>query len=134
MQSRPAAPRPCSALSRALLASTILVPALSLTTAAAAQDVLPEIVVSATATRTSNAIVGTSSTVITAEDIARSPAQTVQDIIAQTPGVQSTSLYGGVNGTGSSVDLRGFGATATSNTRVPSPGRGRFRIPFCPAV
>ncbi|OPF95667.1 TonB-dependent receptor [Rhodopseudomonas palustris] len=123
MQSRPAAPRPCSALSRALLASTILVPALSLTTAAAAQDVLPEIVVSATATRTSNAIVGTSSTVITAEDIARSPAQTVQDIIAQTPGVQSTSLYGGVNGTGSSVDLRGFGATATSNTLFLINGR-----------
>ncbi|MFL9499972.1 TonB-dependent receptor [Rhodopseudomonas palustris] len=123
MQSRPAAPRPCSALSRALLASTILVPALSLTTPAAAQDVLPEIVVSATATRASSAIVGTSSTVITAEDIARSPAQTVQDIIAQTPGVQSTSLYGGVNGTGSSVDLRGFGATATSNTLFLINGR-----------
>lgn len=123
MHSRPAAPRPCSALSRALLASTILVPALSLATPAAAQDVLPEIVVSATATRASNAIVGTSSTVITAEDIARSPAQTVQDIIAQTPGVQSTSLYGGVNGTGSSVDLRGFGATATSNTLFLINGR-----------
>lgn len=123
MQSRPAAPRPCSALSRALLASTILVPALSLATPAAAQDVLPEIVVSATATRTSNAIVGTSNTVITADDIARSPAQTVQDIIAQTPGVQSTSLYGGVNGTGSSVDLRGFGATATSNTLFLINGR-----------
>ncbi|MGX7743225.1 TonB-dependent receptor [Rhodopseudomonas parapalustris] len=123
MHSRSAAPRPCSALSRALLASTILVPALSLATPAAAQDVLPEIVVSATSTRTSNAIVGTSSTVITAEDIARSPAQTVQDIIAQTPGVQSTSLYGGVNGTGSSVDLRGFGATATSNTLFLINGR-----------
>ncbi|NEW88084.1 TonB-dependent receptor [Rhodopseudomonas sp. WA056] len=123
MHSRPAAPRPCSALSRALLASTILVPSLSLITPATAQDVLPEIVVSATATRTSNAIVGTSSTVITAEDIARSPAQTVQDIIAQTPGVQSTSLYGGVNGTGSSVDLRGFGATATSNTLFLINGR-----------
>ncbi|MFZ5737255.1 MAG: TonB-dependent receptor [Pseudomonadota bacterium] len=123
MQSRPAAPRPCSALARALLASTILVPALSLATPAAAQDVLPEIVVSATATRTSSSIVGTSSTVITADDIARSPAQTIQDIIAQTPGVQSTSLYGGVNGTGSSVDLRGFGATATSNTLFLINGR-----------
>jgi iron complex outermembrane receptor protein len=123
MDSRPAAPRPCSGLSRALLASTVLVPSLSLITPAAAQDMLPEIVVSATATRTSNAIVGTSSTVITAEDIARSPAQTVQDIIAQTPGVQSTSLYGGVNGTGSSVDLRGFGATATSNTLFLINGR-----------
>ncbi|RED38767.1 iron complex outermembrane receptor protein [Rhodopseudomonas thermotolerans] len=123
MHSRPAAPRPCSGLSRALLASTVLVPSLSLITPAAAQDMLPEIVVSATATRTSTSIVGTSSTVITADDIARSPAQTVQDIIAQTPGVQSTSLYGGVNGTGSSVDLRGFGATATSNTLFLINGR-----------
>ena len=52
----------------------------------------------ATAVRQFNGIVGASSTVITAEEIARSPAQTVQEIIAQTPGVQLTTLYGGVNG------------------------------------
>jgi iron complex outermembrane receptor protein len=39
-----------------------------------------------------------STTVITAEEIAHSPAQTVQEIIAQVPGVQLTSLFGGVNG------------------------------------
>ncbi len=107
---------------RALLCSTILASSLIAAIApASAQDMLPTIDV--TATRTSNAIVGTSSTVITADDIAHSPAQTVQDIIAQTPGVQTTSLYGGVNGTGSSVDLRGFGATATSNTLFLINGR-----------
>ncbi|MCP9628174.1 TonB-dependent receptor [Rhodopseudomonas palustris] len=107
---------------RALLCSTILASSLIAALApAAAQDMLPTINV--TATRTSDAIVGTSSTVITADDIAHSPAQTVQDIIAQTPGVQTTSLYGGVNGTGSSVDLRGFGATATSNTLFLINGR-----------
>jgi iron complex outermembrane receptor protein len=68
-------------------------------------------------------IVGTASTVITAEDIAHSPAQTVQEIIAQTPGVQLTSLFGGVNGAKTSVDLRGFGAFATSNTLVLINGR-----------
>jgi iron complex outermembrane receptor protein len=68
-------------------------------------------------------IVGTSATVITAEDIARSPAQTLQEIIAQTPGVQLTSLFGGVNGARTSVDLRGFGAFATSNTLVLINGR-----------
>ena len=60
---------------------------------------------------------------ITAEEIAHSPAQTVQEIIAQTPGVQLTSLYGGVNGVKTSVDLRGFGAFATSNTLVLINGR-----------
>lgn len=68
-------------------------------------------------------IVGASTTVITAEDIARSPAQTVQEIIAQTPGVQLTSLYGSVNGVGTSVDLRGFGAFATANSLVLINGR-----------
>jgi iron complex outermembrane receptor protein len=68
-------------------------------------------------------IVGTSATIITAEEIAHSPAQTLQEIIAQTPGVQLTSLYGGVNGARTSVDLRGFGAFATSNSLVLVNGR-----------
>ena len=68
-------------------------------------------------------IVGASATVITADDIAHSPAQTLQEIIAQTPGVQLTSLFGGVNGAKTSVDLRGFGAFATSNTLVLINGR-----------
>src|SRR5215218_5474589 len=61
-------------------------------------------------------IVGASATVISAAEIAHSPAQTLQEIIAQTPGVQLTSLFGGVNGAKTSVDLRGFGAFATSNS------------------
>src|SRR6266567_926529 len=78
---------------------------------------------SAPAIRQFNGIVGASATVITSEDIARSPAQTVQEIIAQTPGVQLKSLYGGVNGAGTAVDLRGFGAFASSNTLVLMNGR-----------
>lgn len=68
-------------------------------------------------------IVGASTSVITAEEIRQSPAQTVQEIIAQTPGVQLTSLYGGVNGVKTGVDIRGFGAFATSNTLVLINGR-----------
>ncbi len=75
------------------------------------------------AVRQFSGIVGASTSVITADDIAHSPAQTVQEIIAQTPGVQLTSLYGGVNGVKTSVDLRGFGAFATSNTLVLINGR-----------
>ena len=47
----------------------------------------------------------------------------MQEIIAQAPGVQLTSLFGGVNGAKTSVDLRGFGAFATSNTLVLINGR-----------
>lgn len=68
-------------------------------------------------------IVGASSTVITAEQIAHSPSQTLAEIIAQTPGVQLTSLFGGLNGAKTSVDLRGFGAFATANTLVLVNGR-----------
>src|SRR5258708_7196989 len=76
-----------------------------------------------TAVRQFNGIVGTSATIITAEEIAHSPAQTLSEIIAQVPGVQLTSLYGGVNGVKTSVDLRGFGAFATANTLVLINGR-----------
>jgi iron complex outermembrane receptor protein len=75
------------------------------------------------AIRQFNGIVGGATSVITADDIARSPANTVQEVIAQTPGVQLTSLYGGVNGVKTSVDLRGFGAFATSNTLLLINGR-----------
>src|SRR5262245_48658982 len=68
-------------------------------------------------------IVGASSTVITAEQIAHSPSQTLPEIIAQTPGVQLTTLFGGVNGANTSVDLRGFGAFAKANTLVLVNGR-----------
>ena len=65
-------------------------------------------------------IVGTSSTVITAEEIAHSPAQTLQEIIAQVPGVQLTSLcLAASTAPRPSVDLRGFGAFATC--QYPGP-------------
>jgi iron complex outermembrane receptor protein len=70
-----------------------------------------------------NGIVGTSSTVITAADIAHSPYHTVQEILGQVPGIQLNSFYGGVNGVGTSVDLRGFGAFAKSNSLVLINGR-----------
>lgn len=68
-------------------------------------------------------IVGASSTVITADDIAHSPTQSLPEILAQVPGVQLQSLYGGPNGAKTSVDLRGFGAFATDNTLFLLNGR-----------
>ena len=68
-------------------------------------------------------IVGASNTVITASDIAHSPARTLPEVIAQTPGVQLSTLYGGFGGSKTMVDLRGFGAFATANTLVMINGR-----------
>ncbi len=68
-------------------------------------------------------IVGSSSTVITADDIAHSPVQSLPDILAQVPGVQLQTPYGGPNGAKTSVDLRGFGAFASDNTLFLLNGR-----------
>ncbi|UYO39695.1 TonB-dependent receptor [Rhodopseudomonas palustris] len=113
MQSRPAAPRPCSAVSRALLASTILVPALSLTTPAAAQDVLPEIVVSATATETPREQVASSVTVITADDIQREQRRTVTEALSTVPGLNV--VQSGGPGSTTSIFMRG---TASNHVKV----------------
>jgi iron complex outermembrane recepter protein len=84
-------------------------------------ELLPEIPV--TSSRTGAGIVGASNTEITAEDIERSPAQTLPEILSREPGIQVTNLFGGVNGARSVVDMRGFGAAATSNTLVLINGR-----------
>ncbi|OQW57871.1 MAG: TonB-dependent receptor [Proteobacteria bacterium SG_bin9] len=68
-------------------------------------------------------IVGAATTVISRQEIANSPAQSIQEIIAQVPGAQVQTLFGGVNGARQSVDLRGFGAFATSNTLFLINGR-----------
>ncbi len=47
----------------------------------------------------------------------------MQEIIAQTPGIQLTSLFGGVNGAQTNVDIRGFGAFATANSLILINGR-----------
>lgn len=82
---------------------------------------LPPTVV--TASRLNEGIRGTSTTVITAEEIARDPAATLQDILARQPGIQVQHLFGGVAGARDTVDMRGFGAAASSNTLILVNGR-----------
>jgi iron complex outermembrane recepter protein len=72
---------------------------------------------------TGTIITGASSTVITAQEIERSPGLTVQDVLAREPGIQVRSLFGMVNGASTGVDMRGFGAAGTSNTLVLVNGR-----------
>src|SRR4051794_34836342 len=45
-------------------------------------------------------ITGASTSIITSADIERSPSATLQDILAREPGVQTTNLFGSVNGAG----------------------------------
>jgi iron complex outermembrane receptor protein len=113
----PAATRRLS-FAAACLAGTALV------SSALAQDgsQLPQINVDATRLGTTG-IVGASTSVVTAEDIARSPGQTIQDVLATIPGVQLQSLFGGVNGVNTTVDVRGFGAFASANTLILINGR-----------
>lgn len=68
-------------------------------------------------------IAGTSSSIITAEDIARSPAQSLPEILATQAGIQVLRQSGNPIGVNDSVDLRGFGAFAHSNTLILVNGR-----------
>jgi iron complex outermembrane receptor protein len=68
-------------------------------------------------------VTGASTTVITSRDIERSPEQNLQAILSREPGIQVTNSFGGVNGARSQVDMRGFGATANSNTLFLINGR-----------
>jgi len=68
-------------------------------------------------------VTGASTTVITRADLARSPGQTVQDVLAREPGIQVSNQFGSVNGARTTVDMRGFGATGPLNTLVLINGR-----------
>lgn len=103
------------------LALTVSVFALAAPAAAQTSTVLPELQV--TSSRLGVGITGASTSIITAEEIARSPEPTITGILAREPGIQVSSLFGAVAGARDTVDMRGFGATASSNTLVLVNGR-----------
>ncbi|MBX3456391.1 TonB-dependent receptor [Ferrovibrio sp.] len=106
----------------ALLASTTLITGLSLS--ARAQDGATTLsAVTVTASRLGGGITGASTTVIDSEEIARTPGDTLQDVLSRQPGIQTRSLFGGVAGTGTTIDMRGFGASAGANTLILLNGR-----------
>ncbi len=63
-----------------------------------------------------------STTVLTEEDIRRSAARTLPELLAGQVGITMRDLYGN-NAAVTSVDLRGFGATGPQNTLVLLDGR-----------
>lgn len=60
--------------------------------------------------------------VITAEDIAASPARTVPELLAESAGIALHDFFGN-NAATTTVDMRGFGITGTQNTLVLVDGR-----------
>jgi iron complex outermembrane receptor protein len=91
---------------------------------AVAEDAIPMAPeTSVTASRLAEGIPGTSTTVITAKDIADDPGTTLPDILSRLAGVQLSSLYGGTNNAQATIGIRGFGATAPENTLVLVNGR-----------
>lgn len=66
---------------------------------------------------------GTSTSIITSEDIARSPAQSLPDLLSRETGIQILHQSGNPLGINDAVDLRGFGAFAGSNVLILVNGR-----------
>ena len=71
----------------------------------------------------STGMTGTSTSVITADEIARAPAQSLPDLLARETGIQILHQSGNPLGTNDAVDLRGFGAFASSNVLILVNGR-----------
>jgi iron complex outermembrane receptor protein len=82
---------------------------------------LEEVVVTATRDKREMRKVPANVTVVTEQDIRNSNAQTVADVLRSEVGLVVRDYLG--NGKSASVDLRGFGETASSNTLVLIDGR-----------
>lgn len=61
-------------------------------------------------------------TVITRQDIARSAARTIPELLSAEAGITVKDFYGN-NAAATSIDLRGFGITGTQNTLILLDGR-----------
>ena len=85
--------------------------------ASAAQDA-ETVVVTATRFSEVDPAVAANVSVISRQQIRNTPAQSVPDVLKAHAGIDVSQLGGGVMGRNATVDLRGFGATATSNTLI----------------
>jgi iron complex outermembrane receptor protein len=61
-------------------------------------------------------------TVLTAEDIARSAAKTLPDLLAEQVGITLKDFFGN-NGASTGIDMRGFGITGAQNTLILLDGQ-----------
>ena len=108
-------PHPRRARCGAVFTATLS--ALSSTALHAADQSADPIVVTATRFSEVDPRVPANISVITRQDILNTPAQNLPAVLSTRAGVDVRQL-GGVMGRDATVDLRGFGATATSNTLI----------------
>ena len=85
------------------------------------ETTLDTVVVSATRSEQNNTSIPGSITVISSADIERSGAISLDQVLRGQGGIQIRDLVG--DGTGFTVSMRGFGATASSNTLLLIDGR-----------
>jgi len=89
---------------------------------AAPPDSTPTVLVTATRLDDEVSDLPSALTILTVEDIARTPARNLPELLGLQTGVNTRSLYGN-NAARDSVDLRGFGATSGQNTLILLNGR-----------
>ena len=82
----------------------------------------PEVVVSATRFETPLNELAINASIITKEDIERSTARNLPDLLRSRAGIMTRDLFGN-NGASATVDLRGFGANGAENTLILVDGR-----------
>lgn len=82
---------------------------------------LPTIVISASRTEQTSIETPAGITVIERDEIEQSGAQNLQQLLQSRSGIQINSLYG--DGSQATIDMRGFGPTAGSNTLILVDGR-----------
>lgn len=99
-----------------LVAGMLLVP-----TTGRGEDSLEPVLVSATRSEQSEVATAASISVITREQIERSGAATLAEVLSGAPGVQVSDYYG--NGARTVVSMRGFGENAAANVLVLVDGR-----------
>ena len=109
-----------------LLSIAVLSAGVSAAHAAEEQDLdeasrLDQILISAS--RFDIGLAGTSTSIIDAETIANAPVQSLPELLAYQSGVQYRDLYNNNGGAGTSIDMRGFGATGSANSLIMVNGR-----------
>ena len=106
-------------LALAALAAGFILPA----AAQAQSQSFPPLELEVTPSRLGAGVTGAATTIITEEDIQRSPALTLPDILQRQTGIQVQKQFSSVAGALDTVDMRGFGATGTANTLILVNGR-----------
>jgi iron complex outermembrane receptor protein len=73
--------------------------------------------------RLATGLAGSNITIISSDEIAKSTGKDITEILKSYSGIQVRSLYSGIDGINSTIDMRGFGEAAKSNFLMLLNGR-----------